>query len=306
MSDEFQRITTADLLIGPRQRASSLAARGPAQATQHTTPSAAAVASETRCERCDNVGWYLLKVDYGHPQWGVPQPCECTLAQRSEQMQRRHAQMLDTLSSELGGELARCSFDNYDVERAAGFADVPAEAARQSLSQALATCKAYAENPIGWLYLWGPTGVGKSHLAAAAARQIAAQYLATVSYASEPALMRFLRESFDRREPNPDDDRPIGTLDERMRALQSCDLLVLDDVGAAYRKKRDGTDWCDAQLDDLLMVRYQHHRLTIITSNLDVDDLAMRVRSRIKGRTNSGYAGREQLLLVLNADQREG
>jgi hypothetical protein len=43
----------------------------------------------------------------------------------------------------------------------------------------------------------------------------------------------------------------------------------------------------------------------VITSNLHPDDLEARIRSRVLGRSSSSYSGREQLIMLLNADQRE-
>ena len=55
------------------------------------------------------------------------------------------------------------------------------------------------------------------------------------------------------------------------------------------------------------MPRYQFSRLTILTSNLRLDDIdEPRIRSRIKGQTNVDQVGRLQCLLVENSDQREG
>lgn len=179
-----------------------------------------------------------------------------------------------------------CTLDNYDLSRA------DSEESKITMAAALIACKAFVDYPVGWLYLYGPTGVGKSHLAAAVGRALAEQRACSVTYASEPALAAYLRdgwgESFNQ--------------DERVRALQDVEVLILDDLGTEHRGKNS---WIDSQLFAILQPRYQHGKLTIITSNLHYDDLEARIRSRILGMTNPDYCGREQCILIENADQRE-
>ena len=65
--------------------------------------------------------------------------------------------------------------------------------------------------------------------------------------------------------------------------------------------------WADETILELLMPRYQHGRFTILTSNLKLDDIEEpRIRSRIKGQTNVDQTGRQQCLMIINSDQREG
>lgn len=234
----------------------------------------------------------MLRVPYGDPNWGKPQPCDCMIAERAQRQQQRYAALVAQLSSELGGELARCSLDNYLIARAAAIPGASVEQCLATMQHALDVCRAFAAEPVGWLYLYGPTGVGKSHLAAAVAQHVAATRYAVVNYASEPALMSFLRDGFD-----------DHSTSERMRALQSCDLLVLDDVGTSYRKGAE--NWVDSMLWEILQQRYIYDRCTILTSNLHPDDLEARIRSRVLGRSSVSHSGREQLVMLLNADQRE-
>ena len=76
------------------------------------------------------------------------------------------AAALARFEDEMGGELAGSTLDSYDLGRARD------AAARGTMAAALDTCRAYVDQPRGWLYLYGPTGVGKSHLAAATSRAI--------------------------------------------------------------------------------------------------------------------------------------
>lgn len=249
---------------------------------------------------CDGSGYYLLPVRVGHPAFGKLQPCDCKQLGEADKAQARMGRILATLDQEMGPELAAATLDTYDLGRAA-HAD-----AYTTMAAALALCRSYIERPYGWIYLYGPTGVGKSHLLAATAREVASRNQLSAIYVSEPDLLRWLREGYARHQEQGEGE--FIDADARMAALQRVDVLMLDDIGTAHRGKAQGVaaSWADAQLIDLLYQRHLHARSTLITANLHLDDLEFRVRSRILGRTNRDYAGRDQCLMVLNADQRRG
>lgn len=249
---------------------------------------------------CDGSGFYLYPVTFGHPDFGKLKWCECRELTSDKKRRERSTHVLAMLDQDMGAELAAATLDTYDLGRAAN------DTAYTTMAAALDTCRRYVQAPFGWLYLYGPTGVGKSHLLAAVVKALAAQGH-TALYASEPDLFRYLRDGYNRHKA--EDDAEFVDADERMRALQRVDVLFLDDVGTAHRGKTMGpaASWADAQLIDLFYQRHGKERLTLITSNMHVDDLEARVRSRINGRTNHDYTGgREQNLFVMNADQREG
>jgi DNA replication protein DnaC len=118
--------------------------------------------------------------------------------------------------------------------------------------------------PTGWLYLCGPCGAGKSHLAAAIANTMAANGR-SVTYASVPDLLRFIRRGFGG-----------GAADERLDTLMQIDVLILDDLGAEYL-----TAWASEQLFVLLNARYLADRATVLTSNDRPEALPPRLHSRI-------------------------
>jgi DNA replication protein DnaC len=139
------------------------------------------------------------------------------------------------------------------------------EVQRQALAQALEDAQLYAEEPCGWLYLCGPCGAGKSHLAAAIANQLAMSGRG-VTYASVPDLLRFVRRGFG-----------DGAADERLDALIQTHVLVLDDLGAEYL-----TAWAAEQLFILLNARYLTDRATVLTSNDRLEALPVRIQSRTR------------------------
>jgi DNA replication protein DnaC len=88
-----------------------------------------------------------------------------------------------------------------------------------------------------------------------------------VSYVSAPALIRFLKRGF-----------RDGSADDRLDALQAVETLILDDLGAEQTSAYNETT-----LFELIHARYRQTRPTIITSNVALDALEMRIASRIAG-----------------------
>lgn len=116
-----------------------------------------------------------------------------------------------------------------------------------------------------WLLLHGPTGTGKSSLAAA----LLVETLATGELDGwrcvVPDLLRRLR-------PVPDQDEALAVRAER------APLLVLDDIGVTKPSA-----WVEERLYGIINTRYERRRWTVLTSNLSPDDgtLAAQLGPRI-------------------------
>jgi DNA replication protein DnaC len=224
------------------------------------------------CPDCDGVGYYTLAVPVGHADFGKLIPCACLIRAREQRAQLQQAQQMQAMLAELASALGRLSearFDTFDcnrplVELLWGGETFGVEVQRQALAQATLDAQLYAEEPCGWLYVCGPCGAGKSHLAAAIANVLAMSGRA-VTYASVPDLLRFVRRGFG-----------DGAADERLDALIQVDVLILDDLGAEHL-----TPWAAEQLFVLLNARYLANRATILTSNDRPHALPARLHSRI-------------------------
>jgi DNA replication protein DnaC len=224
------------------------------------------------CAKCDGAGYYTLAVRVSHVDFGKLIPCACLIRareQRAQQHQARHTQAVLAQLAHALGRLAHARFDTFDrnrplVELLWSGETFAVDVQRQALAQALLDAQLYAEQAGGWLYVCGPCGAGKSHLAAAIANQLAMSGRG-VTYASVPDLLRFVRGGIGG-----------GEADARLEALMHIDLLVLDDIGAEYL-----TVWAQEQLFILLNARYLADRATILTSNDRLEALPARLASRI-------------------------
>ena len=130
------------------------------------------------------------------------------------------------------------------------------------------TALRWAQAPVGWLYITGPPGTGKTHLAVAIATH-RAQSGDSVHFVTSPDLMAELRAA----------SAPgAGSETDPLQHALDAALLVLDDLGAERF-----TAFADEQLTRLLGHRYDHRRPTVLTTNLTATQMAT-TRPRLASR----------------------
>jgi len=232
-----------------------------------------------KCPYCNGAGYYKEAVSYGHPQFGKLFPCACKLAEREAYLKTSRIEILSKLQNDLGGELSLCRLETFNPDWGCDAASVA------SLTYALSAARDFLTDPRRWLYFYGPTGVGKSHLSAGIALAYADSGQGRVAYASVGTLLRYVRSGYS-----------DGSGDERLSALQVVELLVLDDLGSEYHKAGVEDDHTDSLLFELINERYNYARATVISSNLELDSIEARVQSRIRGKARR--------IQVDNDDQR--
>lgn len=117
------------------------------------------------------------------------------------------------------------------------------------------------------LYLWGPVGSGKTYAAYAIRNKISEMNITTRFY-SAPAMFDLIRDDFDHK-----DSFNL----ERILAFRG--VLIIDDLGA-----EKVSDWVSETVFKILNKRYEEMIPTIITSNLELGELAPRFGDRIPSR----------------------
>jgi DNA replication protein DnaC len=138
---------------------------------------------------------------------------------------------------------------------------------QESLRMALRVSQKYAETPEGWLLIEGTYGCGKSHLAAAVGnyRLLAGD---NVLFITSPDLLDHLRGAFG---PNSE-----LAYDDTFDRVRNAPMLILDDLGV-----ENPSAWAMEKLFQLLNYRYTNHLATVVTTNVDLDLLDPRLRSRL-------------------------
>jgi len=176
-------------------------------------------------------------------------PCECV----REQMQKERAQNL-LRYCELPAETTHMTFENFKVT--------------PKLQEAYDLARLLAEgNEVTWLTLMSKVSRGKTHLAIAICRR----WLASgrpAKYAYVPLLFDELRRGF-----RGEGDK---SYEARFDRFLNVPLLVLDDLGTEKR-----TPWVQEKLDTLIDYRLGQGLHLVVTTNMPMDELPFRIRSRL-------------------------
>ncbi len=223
--------------------------------TATASSSAATAEDEYHCNVCDDARWLNLKAPVGTPEFGRVAPCTC---QERAWGVNQSERLLDY--SELG-PLKTLTFDSIDPAGRDGYVEP------SSFRRACTQAERFADRPAGWFTLIGPSGAGKTHLAAAIANRAMARGLPT-RFVAVPELLDHLRAAF-----GPE---ATANYDELFDQTLSAPLLILNDLTA-----HSPSPWAEEKLDQILAHRYDGRMPTVIISSTPLEDLPDRLRSRI-------------------------
>jgi len=136
----------------------------------------------------------------------------------------------------------------------------------EAYDEALALAEGRSD--IRWLVMMSGSDRGKSHLLAA----ICHRWLdggRPARYAYVPDLLDDLRRGF-----RGEGDQ---SFDARWDFFRNVPLLALDDLGVENK-----TPWVQERLDTLIDHRLMHELALVVTTNLPMEDLPFRIRSRLQ------------------------
>ncbi|MCG8349601.1 MAG: ATP-binding protein [Chloroflexales bacterium] len=159
------------------------------------------------------------------------------------------------------GTRTGCTLASFDLNRPLSLlhADgrtVTIPEQRAALQQCYDAVSAFIAGPDRpWLYLFGPPGGGKSHLALASYHALADQGAGVLTAAGLVAYLRAGVEGYE--------------TDARLQAVQHLPILLLDDLGT-----EELTPWGLARLYDVVEQRSVQRRPTVFTANVALDELS--------------------------------
>ena len=138
-------------------------------------------------------------------------------------------------------------------------------------------CRRYAENfslDSGNLLFIGNTGLGKTFLSACIANEVALQGY-SIAYESAPHLIGKLEKA---RFQSDEDCR------EETQKYNDCDLLIIDDLGTEMPG-----NFVTAALYSLINDRLLNNKSMIISTNLNIEEIAQRYSPQIASRLQGGF-----------------
>jgi DNA replication protein DnaC len=159
-------------------------------------------------------------------------------------------------------ELKELTFETFKPRGRKGVGESQAASLEMSFNQA----RHYAESLNGWLLLQGGYGTGKTHLAAAIANYAVGMGVPTL-FLTVPDLLDALRFAY-----GGDDT----SFEERFNDIRNAKLLILDDFGT-----QNATGWAQEKLFQIINYRYINKLPTVVTTNLALDEIEARIRSRL-------------------------
>jgi DNA replication protein DnaC len=212
------------------------------------------------CPHCGGVGFLRVDVPLGHEKFGRLEACICRAGEISDNARKRLYELSNL------ARLSHLTFENFSLSGnpKAEFVS-PQEVA--SLHEALNASDEFAKNLTGWLLMEGAYGCGKTHLAAAIANAAVQRGVPTL-FITVPDLLDSLRYSF---------SDPTTSYEARFEEIRDADLLVMDDFGT-----QNATPWAQEKLFQIINYRYINKLPTVITTNLILDEIESRIRSRLQ------------------------
>ena len=205
---------------------------------------------------CGGLGVVSYDVPVDDPNFGKLFRCPNNPVEADRERQERMRRI-----SNLGAFQDK-NFDNFLVDR-----PLLSNRERDSLRMAFNMARDFALMPDGWLVLEGAYGCGKTHLAAAIGNERLKRG-DLVLFITTPDLLDHLRSTY-----GPTSE--VG-YDEMFNRIRDAKLLILDDLGS-----ENPSQWAGEKLFQLLNYRYSNQLPTVITTNVDLDKIDGRIRSRM-------------------------
>jgi len=213
------------------------------------------------CPKCHGVGFLHPRYPDGRVNFRIVSPCDYPGCLKDDVLRYKQGDY----AAGSGVLQPVQTFDTFDTK-------VPGVAKAYKMAYDIAE----GMGDYIWLIIYGNPGCGKTHLLNAIANRViergfGARYVLMADLLSELRMAIKTNET-----------------DEKLQELKRVPYLLIDEVGLEY-----GSDWEKQKVDELLTARWANGRFTIAATNLDIEQLPDRIRSRFKDKHLSRYVKNE-------------
>lgn len=208
-----------------------------------------------QCDICHDTGYCNGKL------------CDCVKALASKMQYAK-------LSGDM--PLSCSTFDNFDLSYYSEEKNEHGISPKRQMTAVLKSCKNFVEAfPNGQNILFtGRSGLGKTHLSRSIVNEISAKGYSVIYGSAQNLINEVNRETFDR----------SGSTD-KIDSLNSCDLLILDDLGAEF-----STQLSVSCVYNIINTRLMRGLSTVISTNLDIKQISDTYGERVASRIIGNYS----------------
>lgn len=189
--------------------------------------------------------------------------CKCQEEKREQEAEEeRRKDRLERVkrlksASLLGERYKNVSFENSSVQ------DAKYEAVFNRCKKYTEVADQVLNRGIG-IYLYGKSGVGKSHITACMANKLMEGFY-TVLYTNFAEISKQIRRTFNNKK---------GESEQAfIEKLANIDFLFIDDFGTERLKKEEEDNWLQEKVFEVINKRYNNNKPTIYTSNYSMKDM---------------------------------
>lgn len=235
----YDRKSACVEILANAARCGRMVLSDPRTTSEPRNPPIRVVMPRQDCPECEGIGWKRLVTN------GVERVahCACDTETRSAQLLRQ---------SRIPRRYEHCTFESFSVRK-----DFTSGLPNRSLEAAKLWAQRFVEEyptDFGLLFI-GPTGAGKTHLAVAVLREMILRKGIAGLFYDFRDLLKEIQDSYN----------PVSATSE-FRVLQpviDAEVLLLDELAST-----SPTDWVKETLAHVVNSRYNHKRVTLITTTL--------------------------------------
>lgn len=208
------------------------------------------------CSKCSDTGYYNNTY------------CSCLLNLTGQ---------IAVQSLNKNSQISLCSFDKFSLSYYSGKKDENGADCYKSMETIFYKCKKYAVNfsrNSPSILMFGNTGLGKTHLSLSIASEVLKKGFSVLYDSVINFLNQVEKEHFGKENTNND----------TLSLLLSCDLLILDDLGTEF-----DSPFYHSVIYNIINTRMNRSLPTIISTNMNQNDIAYKYEERISSRIFSKY-----------------